>query len=382
MSRALAMLIAVITKELRQTVRDRRLIFLLASVPVVQLPLFAYAVNFEVDRVPTVVLDLDDSHRSRSDLRRILADHTLEQVGATRDVTQAQRWLETGKASVVLQVPRGFERDVVRGRPAKVQAIVDGSDPNRASVAVAAVTRYFAEEARTLISRKRARVAAYAGLAARVPFVELRTRAYFNPGLQSAVYMVPGLMAILLLLVTTNFTALGLSRERERGTLEQILVTPVPSSLLILGKVIPFALFGLLDFGLALVTGSYLFDMPIRGSLGLLVLGTVLYLLSTLGVGMMIASVSANQQQAFLGGFFFILPAALLSGILTPIRSMPDWLQPFTLVNPLRHYAELMRSVLLRGAVASELQPQLWLLGLIGVVTFGVAIARFRRAVA
>ncbi|HEY8428089.1 MAG TPA: ABC transporter permease, partial [Sandaracinaceae bacterium] len=176
-------------------------------------------------------------------------------------------------------------------------------------------------------------------------------------------------------------TAMGLSREREQGTLEQILVTPVPSAVLILGKIVPFAFVGLADFGLALVVGGYVFGMPLSGDLVVLVGATVLYLLTTLGMGLLIASSSRSQQQAFMGGFLFMLPAALLSGIMTPIRSMPEWLQPFTLANPLRHYAEILRGVLLRGAGADELRVQLAVLAAMGVFVFSFAAFRFRRSI-
>jgi ABC-2 type transport system permease protein len=379
MSRSLSMLLAVIKKELRQTARDKRMLFLLIVVPVIQLFIFANAVNLDVDHVPTVVVDLDKSQRSASDLRRLLADGTLTKVGAVDSIPQAERWLETNRAAVVLLIPEGFERDVVRGRRATVQAILDGSDPNRAGIASAAISQYFAGEAAVLIKARLLRVAAES--ATRLPQLGLRARIYFNPELETALYMVPGIMAMLLLLITTIVTAMGLSRERERGTLDQILVTPVRSSMLMLGKILPFAMFGLLDFGLALFVGSYAFDMPLRGSLTLLVFGTLLYLMTTLGAGMLISTFSGSQQQAFMGGFFFMLPAALLSGIMTPIRSMPSWLQPFTLLNPLRHYAELLRSVLLRGASMADMQRQLWVLGCIGLVIFSAAVFRFRRTI-
>jgi ABC-2 type transport system permease protein len=379
MIRALAMLLAVVKKELRQTARDRRMVFLLIGVPVIQLFIFANAVNLDVDRVPTVVVDLDKSQRSLSDLRRLLADGTLTKVGAVDNIPEAERWIETGRAAVVLLIPDGFERDVVRGRRARVQAILDGSDPNRAGIASAAIAQYFGGEAAVLLKQRLQRTAAEQPV--RMPQLGLRSRIYFNPELETAVYMVPGIMAMLLLLITTIVTAMGLSRERERGTLEQILVTPVHSSMLMLGKILPFAMFGLLDFAIALVVGSYVFDMPLRGSLSLLVVGTLLYLMTTLGAGMLISTFSGSQQQAFMGGFFFMLPAALLSGIMTPVRSMPSWLQPFTLLNPLRHYAELLRGVLLRGATASDLQVQLTVLGCIGLVIFASAVFRFRRMI-
>jgi ABC-2 type transport system permease protein len=160
-----------------------------------------------------------------------------------------------------------------------------------------------------------------------------------------------------------------------------VLVTPVPSGVLILGKIIPFAVFGLIDFGLALFVGSYFFDMPLRGDFVLLFGATILYLLTTLGMGLLISTLSGSQQQAFMGGFLFMLPAALLSGIMTPIRSMPQWLQPFTMINPLRHYAEVLRGVLLRGAGLAELSSQLLILAAMGLTVFVFASVRFRRSV-
>jgi len=349
--------------------------------PLAQLFIFGHAVNLEVDQVPTVVVDRDDSHLSRVHVRGVLADGTLHEVGRVRGVAEAERWLETGRAAVVLVVPEGFERDVVRGRGATVQAILDGTDPNRSGVAGAAVAGYFANESDQLVRAKVRRLASLHGVAPSLPDVEVDARVFFNPGLETAMYMVPGVAAILLMLITTIVTAMGLSRERERGTLEQILVTPAPSGVLILGKIIPFAVFGLVDFALALFVGSYFFDMPLRGDLALVFGATGLYLLTTLGMGLLISTLSGSQQQAFMGGFLFMLPAALLSGIMTPIRSMPQWLQPFTLVNPLRHYAEVLRGVLLRGAGLAELHTQMLVLAAMGIVVFTFAALRFRKSV-
>jgi ABC-2 type transport system permease protein len=381
MKRYRAMLMAVIKKELRQTARDRRMMFMLIMAPLIQLFIFGNAVNLDVDRVPTVIVDRDMTRTSRTHLSRLLADGTLEEVGRTDDVHDAERWLETGRAAVVLVIPEDFERDVVRGRTATVQAILDGSDSNRAGVASSAVTQYFAAESAVLVKARVSRIASASGVAPSMPSVGAQARVFFNPELKSAIYMVPGIMAMLLLLITTIVTAMGLAREKERGTLEQILVTPVPPGVLILGKILPFAAFGLVDFGLALVVGSYVFDMPLRGDFVVLFLATILYLLTTLGMGLLISTLSGSQQQALLGGFLFMLPAALLSGIMTPVRSMPEWLQPFTLVNPLRHYAEVMRGVLLRGAGFEELYPQLLVLAVIGIAIFTLATARFRKTV-
>jgi len=380
MSSRVAMLAAVIKKEVRQTVRDRRMMALMIIAPVIQLFVLGHAVNLEVDDVPTVVVDQDRSPTSREHLRRLLADGTLTEVARTPAVAQAERMLETGEAAVVLVIPAGFGEDVTRGRPATVQAILDGSDPNRANVAGGAIGAYFTEQSQGLIRARVERLASMNGIAARAPDVSVRSRVLFNPQLDTAIYMVPGVAAILLALITTIVASMGLSREREVGTLEQIMVTPVPAPVLIFGKILPFAVVGLIDFGVALVVGAYVFDVPLLGSMAVLLLGTSLYLLTTLGVGLLISTLSGSQQQAFLGGFMFLLPAALLSGIMTPIRSMPQWLQPLTLINPMRHYAEVLRGSLLRGAGLVDLIEPLSALALMGALIFGYAAVRFRAA--
>jgi ABC-2 type transport system permease protein len=381
MNRYRAMLVAVIKKELRQTARDKRMMFMLIAAPIIQLFIFGNAVNLEVDRVPTVIVDRDMTRTSRGHIAALLADGTLRDVGRTDDVREAERWLETGRAAVVIVIPEDFESDVVRGRSATVQAILDGSDSNRAGVAGSAIAQYFASESAATIRTRLTRLASASGMAPAIPSVDAESRVFFNPALKTSIYMVPGITAMLLLLITTIVTAMGLAREKERGTLEQILVTPVPPGVLILGKILPFAAFGLVDFGLALVVGSYVFDMPLRGDFVVLFLGTILYLLTTLGMGLLISTLSGSQQQALLAGFLFMLPAALLSGIMTPVRSMPEWLQPLTMVNPLRHYAETTRGVLLRGAGFEELWPQLTILAVIGIAIFTLATARFRKTI-
>jgi ABC-2 type transport system permease protein len=379
MTRYFFMLWAVVLKELRQTVRDKRMMALLIAAPAIQLVLFGNAVQLDVDRVPTAVVDLDQSHESRLHLRRILADGTLRKVHATEDANAALRMLETSQAAAVLVVPYGFAKDVARGRSTSVQVVLDGTDPNRANVAAAAVATYFAERSEEAQRARMSQTAALMGRDAKLPDLSVRARVLFNPALKTAVYMVPGIASMLLLLITTIISSMGLARERERGTLEQIQVTPLPSGVLILGKILPFAAIGLFDFLLALVVGAYGFDMPLRGSLAFLFAATALYLMNTLGMGLLISTFSGSQQQAFMGGFLFMLPAALLSGIMTPVRSMPEWLAPWTLLNPLRHYAEILRGVLLRGAGAADLSRQLLALTLMGLVICSVAALRFRK---
>lgn len=375
----LTQLLAVIIKEIRQTVRDRRMMFLIVGAPLIQLVLFGYAVNLDVDEVPTVVVDLDDSRTTRTHVRRILADGTLRELERTKDPAEAQRALEAGRASVALVFPADFARDEVRGEGAYVQAIVDGTDPNRSGVASGAVGSYFAtvaEEAREERIRERAFQRPHLE---RVPSIELEPRMYYNPRLETAVFMVPGVASILLMLITTIVTAMGIAREREMGTLEQVLVTPLPSWVVIVGKLLPFMAVGVIDFGLAMAAGAWLFDMPFRGSLFLILVSTLLYLTTTLGVGLLISAVSTSQQQAFMGGFVFVLPSVLLSGTLTPIHSMPVWMQYVTFANPARYYVEALRWTLLKGAGFGDLWLHLVAMAVFGVVITAFASKRFHK---
>jgi ABC-2 type transport system permease protein len=191
--------------------------------------------------------------------------------------------------------------------------------------------------------------------------------------------MVPGIAGMLLIIVTTIITAMGLAREREMGTLEQVMVTPIQPFWLLLGKMTPYVVVGIVDVMLLVGIGSWLFDIPIRGTPLALLTGTVLYLFSTLGAGLLISTVSANQQQAFLGGFLFAIPAIILSGVMTPIRAMPDWLRPITVLNPVRWFVEVIRGVMLRGAGFADLWVQLLALLVIGSAILGFAAARFRK---
>lgn len=357
-------LLAVIRKEVLQTVRDRRVMFMLIGAPLLQLIVFGFAVDLEVDRVPTAIVDLDRSPESRELARRLVADRTLLHVADAADPAEADRLLDEGEIAAALVLPRDLGETLARGRPAEVQVLLDGTDPNRATVAAAAVARYAAT------------------VGGGTPAVSLSPRILYNPAMKTPPFMIPGVMAMLLLIVTTIVTAMGLSREKESGTLEQVLVTPIPPAVLLLGKIAPFAAIGLFDVALALAAGAWIFDLPIRGSLALVFGVTVLYLMTTLGVGLLVSGISKNQQQSFLGGFLFAIPAILLSGAMTPVRAMPGWLQAVTLANPLRHYVDALRATLLRGAGVADLWPQLLALAAFGMVIFTLATLGFRKRMA
>lgn len=375
----LTQLWAVLRKETLQTVHDRRLMFMLLFAPVLQLVVFGYAIDFKVDRLPTVIADLDRSAESREHLRKLLADGTLVRAGDAASAQEAEQALVTGKAAAAIVLPAGFSRLLARGETAEAQVLLDGSDPNRSTVAAAAVARYFAEAGATIALER----LAGRGLAPPQPGgVEVRPRIWFNPTLDSPPFMIPGVMAMLLIVVTTIVTAMGLAREREMGTLEQVLVTPIRPSVLLIGKMLPFVVIGIFDVTFALTVGSWLFALPIRGTLWVLAISAVCYLMTTLGVGLLISTLSKTQQQSFLGGFLFTLPAMLLSGVMTPIRSMPEWLQLMTYANPLRYFVEILRANLLTGAGFGLLWPRMLVLFCFGLGLLTVAALRFQKRVA
>jgi len=373
-SRAWIQYAAVVRKEVLQTLRDRRIMFMLIFAPFLQTVVLGFAVDFDVDRVPTVVADQDRSPVSREHVRRLLADGTLLYAGNADSAEDGVRALDRGKAAAVLVLPPRLGADLAAGRPATVQMVLDGTDPNRSSVAGGAASRYFGEEG-TRMARERAQ-ATGAAVPARV---EVTPRVFYNPSLKSPPYIVPGIAAMLLVVVTTIVTAMGLAREREQGTLEQVAVTPIRATWLLAGKMTPFVFIGFFDVLLLLTAGAWIFGVPLRGNLGVMAVATLLYLLSTLGVGLLISTISSNQQQSFLGGFLFTLPATLLSGIMTPIDSMPPWMQWITYLNPLRYFQEVVRANLMKGAGFADVWPQLAALVAFGGVIFGLATFRFRK---
>ena len=365
-------LLNVMKKELSQTLRDRRMLTTIIVAPILQLVIFGYAIDLDVDRIPTVVCDQDETPESRSLTQAFFADRTFLRHEDVRDPEAAQDALEAGDVAAALIVPLGFAPRLARGDDPEVQVIVDGTDPTRAQVASNAASQFL---------RLRG-IGGEPDASATVAAPSFAPRVLYNQRLKSAIYMLPGVLATLLLNVTAIVTAMGLARERENGTLEQVMVTPIRPSILLAGKCLPYILFGFVDVLAILLLGNLMFDVPFRGSFSVIALGSFLYLFSTLGFGILIAAYSSSQQQAMLGAFGFMLPAMLLSGFMSPIASMPAWLRPFTMLIPVRHYVEIMRACLLKGATVGELATQMIALTVLGIALLGLSVARFRKRLA
>jgi ABC-2 type transport system permease protein len=375
-------LLAVVRKEFRQAFRDKRVAFMLMAAPVIQLTILGYAVDLEVDRIPTVICDQDVSPASRDLGAALVAEGTFRRVATVRDPRQAQRMLEDSRAAVALMIPVGFGRDYTRQKPIDVQVLIDGTDPNRAQVAMNAAAMFLAERAVGVSLGRVNQAFAAMGAVRSLPQQRLAPRVLYNPRLKSAIFMVPGVAVTVLLVITTIVTAMGIARERELGTMEQIMVTPLRPAVLLLGKCLPFAIIGLIDVGTLITVGSYLFGVPIRGSLLVVAVSSILFLFSTLGTGIFISTVSRSQQQAILGGFFFIMPAILLGGFMTPIENMPGWIQPLTYLNPVRYFLEILRGCLLKESGFADLWRQFLALGIFGVSIMTLSVLRFRNRVA
>ena len=348
----------MVRKEFRQIFRDPRLRRVIFIAPMVQLLAFGYAVSTDVRNVSTLVVDHDRSRASRELVEAFTASGYFRVLGYAERPADIGRALDHGDAVLGIVIPPGFESERSR-----VQLLFDGTNSNLANVA-----RGYAE--RIVMSQ--------ASLPP--PPVDLRSRAWFNPSLESRDYNVPAVIGALLMLICLLLTSLAVVREREIGTLEQLLVSPLRPGELILGKTLPFALIGLVDTGLVVAVALLWFRIPFLGDPLLLLLGTVLFLFSALGLGLLISSISNTQQEAFMSAFLVFLPVMLLSGFMFPVASMPRGFQALTLLNPLRHYLEIVRALFLKGAGIEALWRQLLALLGMGIGLLWLAARRFRGA--
>ena len=369
----------MLIKEFIQVFRNPRMRAVVFVMPVVQVLIIGYAVNTDVRHVPLAVYDLDRTPASRDLLARFEGSGCFDVVRRIQTEPEIQAVLDAGEAKTVLRINRGFAEDLDGGRTALAQLLLDGSDSNTASIILGYAARIAADFNRSLIEQ---RFAKSAGLRLEADPVALAWRAWFNPNLESRNFFVPGVLAMLVAVVSIILSSMAIVREREIGTMEQIMVTPIGRLEFILGKTIPFALIGFLDVALITVIAVFWFQVPLLGNPLFLFLGTGLYLLSTLGVGLYISTVSATQQQAMMTAFFFMLPAFMLSGFVYPIANMPKVVQWFTYLNPLRYYLVIIRGVFLKGLGLAVLWPQLLALAILGATMLLLAAGRFRKTMA
>jgi drug efflux transport system permease protein len=374
----LARLKQMLIKEFIQVFRDKRTRFLLFGPPLIQMLVFGYAATYEIRHVRMAVLDLDHSQESRELISRFTSSEYFTVLPPLTRRDEITSMVDRGEATLALQIHPGFAQKLRSGETAQVQLIVDGTNSNTALIASGYVNQIALGFARDYQRERMQQIAPL--LVERLPNVELEARPWYNPELRSRWFFVPGVIGSLMLVMVINLTAFAVVREREIGTLEQIMVTPIRPLEFILGKTLPFFLIGLADVALIATVGTLWFGIPFRGSILVLLMGAVLFLLCMLGVGLFISTVSSTQQQAMVGAFFFIMPAVTFSGFGFPISTMPGWLQELTYLSPLRYFLVVLRGVYLKGVGVNILWPQMIGMAILAALTLTVSVFRFHKA--
>lgn len=360
----------MLRKEFIQMRRDRLTLGIMLGIPALQLVIFGFAIRTDVRNLPTVVLDESRSYESRA-LVQVMNNtgsfRVVEHVGSRDEV---RRMIDAGEASAAVVIPPEFQRDVRRGRGGQAQVIVDAADPLASQSALSGA-----------LLAGQARSAELSGGGARTPPVEVRVRPWYNPALRSEVYIVPGLIGVLLSLTMILVTSLAIARERERGTLEQLIVTPMGKTSMMLGKILPFVLVGYVQMTVVLVLGHLLFRVPMRGSLAALYAVSFLFVMASLGLGLFVSTVARTQAQAMQLSFMLLLPNILLSGFMFPVDAMPRPMQWVSVVLPLTHYLTVLRGVLLKGVGWALLWDDAAILAAMATVILALSVARFSKTI-
>ena len=373
----------IVVKEFLQTLRDPKLRFVVIIPPLLQTIIFGFAVNMDVEHVRFGVMDLDRTSESRKVIERFSASPSFTLTATAANERQAQNLLDRGIVQALIRVPAGYSGKVAGGSTAEIQILIDGANSNTAAIVasyassvVAAYNRELLAEAQLdkLVARTRSGPVKFS-----MPGVAAERRVWFNPELLSRNYFVPGVIVNIIMLVTLMLTALSVVREKEIGTMEQIMVTPIRPIELMLGKTIPFAIIGMLDMILVTIAALLVFRVPLQGQLLLLVVATALFLLSTLGAGLFLSTISNTQQQAMMISFYLFMPAFMLSGFSFPIRNMPEPVQYLTYLNPMRYFMDVVRGVYQKGSGWEILWPQLLAMAIYGVAILTTSALRFHK---
>ncbi len=366
----LANIYALLIKEFLALIKDKKSRFVLIVPPIFQLFIFGYAATYDLNDIPIAIYNEDANIESRDFISRFTASSAFTEVLRITRHQQIAKALDEKKVLAVLHIDQHFSRDLLTAhQPAKVQILVDGRNSNTALIALNYMQTILADFNLDWAKQHHLR---------QLP-AQLQVRAWFNPNLSSRWFIVPGIVGLLTLVVTVIVTALSIAREREQGTFDQLLVTPLTPFQILLGKAIPGLIIGVVEASFIILMAVFWFEIPLLGSLVALYIGIFLFVFSVIGIGLMISSLCVTQQQGLLGGFLFIVPAVILSGYATPIANMPVWVQNFTLLNPLRYFLVIVRGVFLEGFSTQHLFGQYWPLAIIGVITLGCAGWMFRR---
>lgn len=377
-------IVNIMLKELIQLSRDKRMFPLILIAPILQLLIYGYAATFDIEDIPTAVYDSDRSAESREYLRRFFNSGYFRPELYVGSYDEARSALDSGRAKAAIVIPGDFARDL-EGRGASAQMLIDGTNSNEATLAAnyaAGISQRYALEKlsdRVRFLGDKELLDAAERSAAGEMLVDDRLRVLYNPSLQSRNFMVPGVIVLILLVMTTIMTAMSVVREKELGTMEQLIVTPLNSASLILGKLIPFIGIGMIDVAIVLLAAVFWFEIPVHGSIPLLFALSLLFLFSTLGLGLLVSTFCRTQQQAMITAFFMIMPMMLLGGFIFPIANMPVPIQYTTYLMPIRYFLIIIRGIILKGVGAGVLANQIYPLAAIGFAMVIICMLRFRK---
>jgi len=365
----------IIRKEFIQLRRDPRMFAILFVSPVIQLILLGYAANLDIKNIPAVFCDLDASETSRDFISQFPHSgyFTLEAV-VTR-MQNVDEYIDKGRASLAMIIPRGMGRRLAGGEPVRLQIIVDGSESQSAIIALNYAIMIGSKYSEQILLERLQRASPPVAFGRINPEV----RVWYNPELKSRNFMVPGVLGLLLMVITTMLTSLGIVKEKEMGTMEQLIVTPIRPHELIVGKLLPFFIVGLIDIVLVLLVATFWFRVPVKGSPVLLFGLSSVYMLTTLGLGLLFSTISKSQQQAMLTTVFFMIPMIVLSGFVFPIENMPKVIQYITYIVPLRYYLVIIRGLFLKGVGLADLWPETLILLAFGLAILALSVLRFRK---
>ena len=372
----------VMWKEVIELRQDPRIFGIIFIAPVLQLAVLGYAATTDIRNIPIVIVDADRSAGSQALISRFTGSGLFDLVGVLSNDRGVDRYLERGDAWMALSIPAHYGEHVAARRPVAIQLLADGSDASSTNIALGYASNLVAGYAQEVVARRMAEAGA-AAVAASGSGIEPRVRVWFNPALESRNFMLPGIFALLLLVITANLSSMAIVRERETGTLEQLNVTPLGRIELILGKLLPYAIIGLIDVLIVLIVIVFWFEVPLRGSFLTLFAMSVVYLMTTLGLGLFVSTVSYTQQQAMMTStFFFLIPMMYLSGFVFPIENMPDAIQPITYLIPLRYFVVMLRGIFLKGVGLETLWPQALALFAWGAIVLALAVMRSSKRLA
>ena len=365
----------LVQKEFRQIFRDFSMVRILFVVPLIQIFILGNAITTDVKNIKIVFQDQDKTPYSREFISKFVHSRYFKITGFEEDYTRLSSYLDSGKANLAIVIPRHFQRDIVLQKKPDIQLLVDGVDGNSAGVSLGYITDIVQKYQERLMESS----PELSLQVKNIRRVEMEPRFWFNPNLESKLYIVPGIIALILLIITLFLTSMGIVREKEIGTLEQLMVTPIRSYQLVIGKIIPFSILGMLEIMISMGFVYLIFGIGVKGSLLLLLFESSLFIISTLGLGIFISTISDTQQQALFVAWFFMIFSILLSGFFIPIANMPPVIQLITRLNPLRYFIVILREIYLKGTSIRDLIPETLAMVTFGICLFLAAVIRFRK---